>query len=124
MKNSKLKLRITKLDKTVEIQILEQDKRFVCDGGVGLSFRAKNGLLVYSVKHPEIMWNAILLRGENSEKDDIIFRSIFPDNKSRDKFISCLKTALKDWAKNAPEFKKAVKPEKVKPKKGSRIFEV
>ncbi len=104
----KLKLKITKEDKKLTVQVLEQDERFRSKpDDDGFYFDSSNGFEVKS------RWSPILgahdegvieLRGEYAENHLNAATCYFGSNAERDAYLARMEEALRDWAENAPEF--------------------
>jgi len=104
----KLKLKITKEDKKLTIQVLEQDERFSSNAALGSpKFVARNGFTVGSWSYPEIQERnrTLCLRGYSVDRDQRADTDEFGSNADRDTFLRDMEEALRDWAENAPEFK-------------------
>lgn len=107
----KLKLKITKEDKKLSVQVLEQDERYIRRVlfTLPLCFLARNGFKVSSELQPELMDDTVYLRGSNVAKYIANVSKYFDSNRSRDAYLSRMEEALREWAENAPEFKTPTK---------------
>jgi len=112
MKTPKIKFTLTKLEKALVMQILEQPL-------VGfMPFSAKNGMEVKSSHSPEISSDIIYLRGSYTNHDFRPATFSFDSNTDRNTCYNKVIAAIKDWSENHPLFKKKsnTTPKKVEEK--------
>jgi len=109
-KNDKIKMFIIKHDKCVLIRILEMDERFInkIDSPPYKSFSSsKNQFEIKSMAQPDMLGNAIYLRGSMMSADNNwMINTLFTSNQKRDEYVENLKIALHEWAENWQGFKK------------------
>ena len=97
----KLKYKLIKLERALVFQVLEQSELVEPGGNL---YRCSNGVLVGSVRSPELSGSSIFLRGDFKASDLKAAARDFESNAERDDYAARLHAALKEWADNAPCF--------------------
>ena len=91
---NKIKLRVVLLERSLVVQLLEQDKR----SRKSFNYKASNGFSIWSSSHPEIRDDSFFIRGERLDFDLCIMSKYFDSNEKRDEYISRIYFALKEWS--------------------------
>ncbi len=102
---SRIKFKLMRNHNSVAFTITDMDER---GRNTGDEFTASNGMKVSSRRCPALIPDEVFVRGSCRDEDTMIATYTFCTEKEATTYINRLYEALKEWAENAPCFKKCI----------------